>query len=387
MQPGTITNVIYNLILGSWLLVLGYVRNRKAIFCLILQFNSNLMEDILLPADFLEQSRGAVIIDVRTPSEFLSGHIPGAVNLSLFTDEERAEVGTLYVKEGKERAVEKGLERVGPKLASFVIKARQLSDGKPLFLYCWRGGMRSASMAWLFRTAGIRTFLLQDGYKAYRHAFQQLLEEYPWNLIVLGGPTGCGKTDILHHLKTTGHQVIDLEGLAHNKGSAFGYLGEAEQPTTEQFGNELHFCMRNFDPGKPVWCEGESISIGKVFIPKEFYAKMLSGLFIQFELSRPFRVKQILKDYGQFTVEELIASFSKLERRLGGEATSRAIKHITQEELEEAIEIALRYYDKGYEKSTLKLWPVINTYVATTNNLKTSTLGLLEFYNTISKEK
>jgi len=345
------------------------------------------MEDILLPTDFLEQSREGVLIDVRTPSEFLSGHIPGAVNLPLFTDEERAEVGILYVKECKDKAVEKGLERVGPKLAGFVVQARLLSEGKPLFLYCWRGGMRSASMAWLFRTAGIRTFLLEGGYKAYRHSFLQLLEDFPWKIIVLGGPTGCGKTDILHCLQKKGQQVIDLEGLARHKGSAFGSLGESEQPTTEQFGNELHNCMRNLNPEKPVWCEGESLNIGQIYIPNEFYTKMLSGLFIQFELSKVFRVKHILKDYGHFSVKELIASFHKLERRLGGEATSHAIQHIIQGELEEAIVIALRYYDKGYESSIRKSWPEIHTYVANSNNPEISALRLLKFYKTISLEK
>jgi len=247
--------------------------------------------------------------------------------------------------------------------------------------------MRSASMAWLFRTAGIRTFLLEGGYKAYRQSFQQLLEDYSWKLIILGGPTGCGKTEILHYLQKTGQQVIDLEGLAHHKGSVFGYLGETEQPTTEQFGNNLLHFMRNLNPQKPVWCEGESISIGKVFIPNEFYAKMLSGLFIQYEQDKPFRVKHILKEYGQFSAEELITSFQKLEKRLGGEATVLAIQHIGAGELREAIEIALRYYDKSYEKSIQKSWSLINTYKTNTNNTATNALGLLEFYKTISKEK
>lgn len=345
------------------------------------------MEDLLIPVDFLKHSPEGVVVDVRTPSEYQSGHIPGAVNLPLFTDEERAEVGTLYVKEGKEKAVERGLERVGPKLASFVLQARKLSGGKPLFLYCWRGGMRSGSMAWLFRTAGITTFLLEGGYKAYRQAFGQLLKSYPWKLIVLGGPTGCGKTDLLHQLQEKGQQVIDLEGLAHHKGSAFGYLGEAEQPTTEQFGNELHQCLLSLDPHKPVWCEGESLNIGKIYIPHEFYDLMLSGTFIQFGRTTPDRVRHIMHEYGQFPPTELTACFHKLERRLGGEATSRAIEHIRQGELEEAIHIALRYYDKGYDKSIRKLWPRINTYTAQSNDTGTNSLGLLEFYKTISLEK
>jgi len=327
------------------------------------------------------------MIDVRTPSEFRNGHIPGAFNLPLFTDEERAEVGTLYVKKGKDSAVEKGLEHVGPKLAGFVIQARKLSEGKPIFIYCWRGGMRSASMAWLFRTAGLKTILLKGGYKAYRNSFFQLLEEFPWKLIILGGPTGCGKTDILHQLKTTGQQVIDLEGLAHHKGSAFGSLGEMHQPTTEHFGNKLHNCLREMNPDLPVWCEGESLSIGKIFIPNEFYALMASGLFIRFDLPLAFRVKHILTEYGQFSADELIFSFLKLHKRLGGEATSRAIGHIRQGQLENAILIALRYYDKGYESSMQKLWPQIINFVAKNNNSETNAKLLLELYNKIKLEK
>ena len=159
-------------------------------------------------------------------SHYASGHIPGAHNIPLFTNEERAIIGTLYVQVGKDPAVERGLELVGPKLADFVRQARELSAGKPLFLYCWRGGMRSGSMAWLFRTAGFKTFLLKGGYKAYRRSFIDLLDKYPWKIVVLGGPTGCGKTEILHRLQEKGQQVIDLEGLAHHKGSAFGALGE-----------------------------------------------------------------------------------------------------------------------------------------------------------------
>ncbi|OIP83485.1 MAG: tRNA 2-selenouridine(34) synthase MnmH [Porphyromonadaceae bacterium CG2_30_38_12] len=341
------------------------------------------MEYLLSPTIFLEKSPEGVLIDVRTPSEFTLGHIPSAVNLPLFTDYERAEVGTLYVKAGKQEAIEKGLEIVGPKLASFVKNARELSAGKALFLYCWRGGMRSTSMAWLFRTAGFETYLLEGGYKAYRHALQHLLEANPWKFIVLGGPTGCGKTAILHHLQSIGQQVIDLEGLAHHKGSAFGSLGEREQPTTEQFGNELHNCMRKKNPTEPIWCEGESLNIGQVYIPNEFYSYMKSGLFIHFELEKKFRLKRILEDYGHFTSEALIACFQKIQKRLGGEATTQAIAHINKNELEEAIAIAIRYYDKGYKSSIFKQWTVTHSLIGTTNEPQINAHKLIEFYNKI----
>lgn len=344
------------------------------------------MEDILLPNNFLAKSHEGVLIDVRTPSEFLAGHIPGAHNLPLFSDAERVEVGTLYVQVGKDPAVEKGLEFVGPKLAGFVSQARQLSDGKPLYLYCWRGGMRSNSMAWLFRTAGIRTFVLKGGYKAYRNSFTELLRNKPWQFVVLGGPTGCGKTDILLKLRETGHQVIDLEALARNKGSAFGYLGQLPQPSTEHFANILYEEFRKFSPEKPVWCEGESMSLGRIFIPDEFYNKMRNGVFIQYETDKEFRVQNIMRDYGHYSAEELIDAFRRIEKRLGGDVMARAIKHVQNGELREAILIGLHYYDKGYHKSTQKWWQVVHPFIATSDNTEANALAVLNFYKTIIQQ-
>ena len=341
------------------------------------------MKDVLLPDEFLEHSREGIVIDVRTPAEYEAGHIPGAHNIPLFTNEERAIIGTLYVQVGKDPAVERGLELVGPKLADFVRQARELSAGKPLFLYCWRGGMRSGSMAWLFRTAGFKTFLLKGGYKAYRRSFIDLLDKYPWKIVVLGGPTGCGKTEILHRLQEKGQQVIDLEGLAHHKGSAFGALGEPEQPTTEHFMNLLHDRIRRLNPEQPVWCEGESLSIGRIFIPAEFHAMMLSGAFVKLDLPNEERVQHILKDYGNFSAEELIGSFQKIEKRLGNKATNLAIEHIRNGELAEAVAIALRYYDKGYAASMQKHWPNITSSLAINSDTEASANKLIELYQSL----
>lgn len=341
------------------------------------------MKETLLPDEFLEQSREGVVIDVRTPAEYEAGHIPGAVNLPLFTNEERVIVGTMYVQVGKDPAVEKGLELVGPKLADFVRRARELSQGKPLYLYCWRGGMRSGSMAWLFRTAGFKTFLLKGGYKAYRSSFIDLLKRHPWKIVVLGSPTGCGKTEILHRLQEKGQQVIDLEGLAHHKGSAFGALGEKEQPTTEHFMNLLHDRMRQLNPELTVWCEGESMSIGRVFIPAEFHAMMLAATFIKLDLPNEDRINHILKDYGKFSAEELIASFQKIEKRLGNKATNQAIEHIQTGELAEAVAIALRYYDKGYAASMQKHWPNIAGSLSIDSDTEASANKLIELIHSL----
>lgn len=309
------------------------------------------MEQDLRINDFLKQSEKGIIIDVRTPAEFKLGHITGAVNIPLFSDEERVIIGTLYKKQGKEIAVEKGLEFVGPKMASFVKGAKKISQGKTIYIYCWRGGMRSGSMAWLFRTAGLNVKRLTGGYKAYRSSFLEDLLTQPWQIRVLGGPTGCGKTDILHQLAAKGEQVLDIEGLANHKGSAFGALGETEQPTTEQFINLLHHEFRKFDTNKIVWCEGESISIGRVYIPKELFEMMQTAPFIYLNLPVEVRLHRLVKEYGRFNTEELAESFRKIERRLGGQHSKAAISYLEDGNLTEAARIGLHYYDKGYDRA------------------------------------
>lgn len=332
----------------------------------------------LTPDDFWLQSRSGIILDVRTPAEYQAGHIPGSVNFPLFTNEERAIVGTIYIQVGKEKAIEKGLEFTGPKMASFVREAKQISQGKTLYIHCWRGGMRSGSMAWLLQTAGLKVKLLQGGYKAYRQSFTQLLNSKEWRLIVLGGPTGCGKTRILREMSQQGEQVLRLEGLAHHKGSAFGALGEESQPTTEQFTNDLHQAFRCFDPSRPVWCEGESESIGKVVIPKELFTRMLASPLILLELPEELRICHILEEYGSFPTEELIVAFRKIERRLGGKATAEAICAVESGELQKAISIALQYYDKAYARSFIDMWHVTHTYQAENDDPVMNALALLE---------
>lgn len=345
------------------------------------------MEETLSCDQFLDQSIEGVILDVRSPAEYEHGHIPGAFNLPLFSNEERAEIGTLYVQTSRDAAVLRGLELVGPKMADLVRQAQTFSEGKTLYLYCWRGGMRSGSMAWLLRTAGMQVRLLQGGYKAYRNAFLQMLTDIPWKMVVIGGLTGCGKTDILHQLQADGHQVIDLEKLAHHKGSAFGNLGETAQPDNEQFINDLHHCMRNFDSQKPVWVEGESASIGKVYMPQEFRAQMLKGTFIKFEIPLSFRIENIMRDYGHFSTDELIASFQKLEKRMGRGPIMEAEALLHEGKIEEAMLIALDYYDKSYSRSMNKLWQKVNNYTANTNDPKSNAAGVLNFYKSIKKDE
>ena len=169
---------------------------------------------ILLEAEeFLQQAKLLPIIDVRSPAEWESGHIPGAINIPIFTNDERAKVGTRYKQSGKEQAIEMGLEFVGPKMLQFVKEAKKIAKDKRVLLHCWRGGMRSKSMAWLFELAGLETIILKGGYKAYRNYIREQFNK-PANLIVLGGFTGSGKTDILKEIEKLGQQFLDIESIA-----------------------------------------------------------------------------------------------------------------------------------------------------------------------------
>lgn len=302
----------------------------------------------ILISTFLELRPQSVVIDVRTPAEFKQGHIAGSVNIPLFTDEERVVVGTLYKKMGKDAAIDKGLEFVGPRMATMVSQARKLYNGNPLLLYCWRGGMRSNSVAWLFNTAGIEAHTVVGGYKSYRREFGHYLQK-TWNYIVVGGATGSGKTDLLKALETSGNQVIDLEGLAHHKGSSFGAIGELPQPSTEQYENMIFEKMLTFDIAKPVWLENESRTIGKVFIPQKMFADMEKCLLIRLQVPLETRVKRLVRDYTLCNKEDLLNAVERITKRLGGVAAKRAKEAIEVGDFALAAEILLAYYDKTYE--------------------------------------
>lgn len=308
------------------------------------------MKQTLSAEAFLDESRQGLVIDVRSPGEYRAGHIPGAVSLPLFSDAERAEVGTLYTRVGRNQAVERGLEIVGPKMAGFVRTARQLAEDRTLYIYCWRGGMRSGSMAWLMRTAGMQAAVLEGGYRAYRRSFAELLASRPWRLIVVGGFTGCGKSAMLRAMADRGEQVLDLEALASHKGSVFGALGQAEQPTTEEFINRIHHSFRNMDPARPVWVEGESQTIGHVTVPTELYRMMQAAPLVLFSLEPQARLRRLVTEYGGFSADELSEAFGKIAKRLG-DGYPRALQCLRTGNIEQAARIAMNYYDKCYTRS------------------------------------
>lgn len=304
------------------------------------------MPTVLTTDEFLNAP--GVMLDVRSPAEHEHAHIPGSVSFPLFSNEERAEVGTCYKQRGRDTAVELGLEIVGPKLAGFVQKAKQIAPDRVLKIHCWRGGMRSSSMAWLMETAGFRVSVLDKGYKGFRQWVRDTLAmEKP--VLILGGMTGSGKTAVLHELAHQGAQILDLEALANHRGSSYGALGLPPQPSTEQFENLIALEWVAFNTVHPVWIEAESRMIGTCRIPDELFRQMMQAPVLQLERSRAERVATLLNVYGAANREELITATDRITRRIGGQHAKAAIEHIRQGNLATAIEIVLNYYDKTYQ--------------------------------------
>ncbi len=302
---------------------------------------------------FLATGKDRRIIDVRSPAEFTRGHIPGAINIPIFNNLERARVGTAYKQRSRAEAISIGLEIVGPKMKLLAEEAKKHAVDGRLQVYCWRGGMRSEKMAWLFELVGLQTEVLAGGYKAYRHYLHRYLAGLN-NLVVLQGPTGSGKTQILHALAARGEQVLDLEGLAHHKGSAFGGLGEAPQPTTQQFQNDILATLLTFDPGRPIWVESESVTIGRVYLPEALWQQMNKAMVLAIAVPRQARVQHILAQYGNFSPDELTARIRQLQQKMGGAAVKKAVAWVEQGDLASAVDLLLTYYDKSYAHSAGK---------------------------------
>jgi tRNA 2-selenouridine synthase len=291
------------------------------------------------------------ILDVRSPSEFIQGHIPGAISFPLLTDSERAQVGTLYKKQGKDAAIKLGLHFVGPKLSSFIKNAEDFASSQKSFrLYCWRGGMRSSSLAWLLEMAGFHITLLKGGYKVFRHwTLSQFNKNY--SFMVLGGLTGSGKTELLHELENKNEQIIDLEKLAKHKGSSFGHLGNPQQPSNENFENILAFQLSKFNMNLPIWIEDESRMIGNCHLPSDLWKQMRRSLFFWVECSKQERIERLHKIYGNHSTDDMIQATQRLFKKLGGARTKQAIQSIQDKDIEKAISIVLEYYDQAYTYS------------------------------------
>lgn len=324
---------------------------------------------------FLELSNHHQVIDVRSPGEFKHAHIQGAYSLPLFTDEERAAVGTAYKQESREKAIKLGLDFFGPKMKRMVEEVESLvrsqesgdasrlqtPDSKLILLYCWRGGMRSAGVAWLMDLYGFKVYTLIGGYKKFRN---HVLETFklPFQFKILGGYTGSGKTEILKELKRNGEAVVDLEDIAKHKGSAFGNIGLPQQPTQEMFENLLSCELRavSCEPKKNstnntpfrgpggIWLEDESQRIGLVNIPSDLWKSMRQSPVYFLDISFEERLNHIVQEYGSLDMEKMIDAIERISQRLGGLESKNAISFLLQNDIPACFRILLGYYDRWY---------------------------------------
>ena len=305
---------------------------------------------ILPVTEFL--SLAAPLLDVRAPSEYTDGHIPDAISLPLFSDLERAQVGTLYKQNGQKKAIKRGLEFVGPKMIPLIEKAEQLQSHQ-LRVHCWRGGMRSQSVAWLLETYGFEVSLLEGGYKAYRQEMQNCFEQ-AFNFRVITGYTGSKKTLILKALEDLEEQVVDLEGLANHQGSSFGNALTSGQPSTEHFHNMLFERIRSLDRTKPIWIEDESNMIGSCNLPRDIFLQKEASPHTFIHLPLEARLDHLVSDYGSVAVKGLIKATEGIRKRLGHQRADEAIELIESGELKQAAAIILSYYDRMYQRSIEK---------------------------------
>ncbi|MEO5912450.1 MAG: tRNA 2-selenouridine(34) synthase MnmH [Pelobium sp.] len=307
-----------------------------------------MVKQLSLP-EFIEKAKSTIVVDVRTPLEFQQGHIPGAVNIPIFTNEERVVVGTTYKQQGRQPAILLGFELTGPKWAHFIRQAEELAPDKKIMVHCWRGGMRSGAMAWSFDLYGFEVSTLKGGYKAFRRSgIDSFSENYPF--VILSGSTGSAKTKILQEMKALGEQVIDLEDLAQHQGSAFGSMGKLIQPSQEQFENLLGVELKKMDLSKRIWLEDESVTIGKKVIPKPIWDQMRKATVIKIDVSKEERIEFLNEDYGNLDKDFLKESVLRITKRLGPLETKLTLQAIEEGRMKDFINQVLVYYDKTYAK-------------------------------------
>ena len=249
------------------------------------------------------------IIDVRSPAEYAEDHIPGAISAPVLSNEERAEVGTLYVQVSPFDAKKLGAALISRNIAHHLetLFRDKPKNWKPL-VYCWRGGQRSGAMAHILAQIGWQTGRLAGGYKAYRGHVRDELGRLPANLTyrVVCGATGSGKSRLLQVLHKQGAQVLDLEQLAQHRGSLLGNLPYAPQPAQKMFDSRLWDALRRFDPQRPVFVEAESKKIGLISMPEALLNKIRNSDCLLIEAPVAARVQLLMEDYRHFLTDHAL---------------------------------------------------------------------------------
>jgi tRNA 2-selenouridine synthase len=303
--------------------------------------------------DFLKLRQTVPVIDVRSEGEYEMGHIGTARNIPLLNNAERVVVGTTYKEQGQQAAIHEGFRLVGPRLESIIAEAEKIAVQGEAIVHCWRGGMRSSNFAQFIGMAGISSHVLTGGYKTYRQAAMDMFGKR-LSLISITGCTGSGKSDVLRELARQGEQVIDLEQLASHKGSAFGHLLQPPQPSTEQFQNDLYEQLLSLDPSRRIWVEDESIAIGKIFLPPDFWKQLNQSPLVRMDVPKEVRVSRLVEEYGPADREEFLSTMARITKKLGGQHFIAARERLLQNDMHSVIDILLTYYDKAYLRSMEK---------------------------------
>jgi tRNA 2-selenouridine synthase len=297
---------------------------------------------------------GTLFIDVRTPAEYAEATIPGSINVPIFSNEERAHVGTCYKQQGRKTARRLGVELVSPKIPQ-IIAAVEEARGEckdPVVVFCWRGGLRSHAIATFLNLAGIPARQLVGGHKAFRRMVFDYFEQSEWRPIyVLRGLTGVGKTRVLQRLEARDYPVIDLEGLANHRGSAFGSLGLEPQPSQKKFEALLWARLEQLEDAPYLVTEGESLHIGRVAVPKCFHQAMQVQTSLWLTASLETRTRVILEEYPARDQlrEQFRLPLLALKERLGTKTVEEFCALLDQGEWETLTrELMVRYYDPLY---------------------------------------
>lgn len=306
------------------------------------------IEDVLAMPD-------AVIVDVRSEGEFCEDTIPGAVNIPLLNNLERALVGTAYKNESPVKARRLGLDLVSPKLPGMLKEYElQLSRGNGIVLFCWRGGLRSQFVAYMLDLMGFEVYRINGGYKAYRKYVNSYLEgDLPQRAVVLHGLTGVGKTDLLHGLAEKGIPVLDLEGLARHRGSVFGKIGLEASPSQKNFEGLIVESLRQAEQKGIFVVECESRRLGKLLVPQTVMKAMKKGYGILLYASIQHRIRRSVMEYVNgpgFDVQSLIVAVESISKYLGKVKAEKLIALLSEGRYEEAVDILLvDYYDPLYK--------------------------------------
>ncbi len=304
--------------------------------------------------ELVENFHSFTLIDIRSPSEYKEFHIPGAFNVPLFNDEEKKLIGEIYRLKGQEVAKEEGLKIVSPKLYEFYMKFKELQKhGRPIVVYCWRGGLRSIAMCSFISGMGIKVLRLKGGYRAFRkyilEGIAKLLENK--SFLVITGRTGVGKTKILRILKSEGLPVIDLEDLAKDRGSVFGKIGIKDAINQKMFDTFLFFKLMEIKENLII-IEDESRRIGNIHLPSELVKKMSKGVRVEINTTIENRVNIILEEYlKNINLSQLRSSLYKISKYINNETLEYLLNLLENGYYKEVAEFLMNnYYDRKYKK-------------------------------------